>query len=82
MGAVIRGYHKADYLLGNPKLNLLLNERKLLITALIRANWKIGKAMKLNFPQGGITLNGYNRLLLDHQIRAGKKSFVEIPDMK
>lgn len=81
MAKVIRGYHKADYSKGNPRLNLVLMERRLLLTALIRSNWKITHAMRLNFPDGNIKKNSYNRMLLDHQINVKTKSFVKISEM-
>lgn len=56
-------------------------QRKLLLTALIRSNWNMKEAMNLNYPDGNIKKNTYNRMLLDHQIHVKKKSFVKISEM-
>ena len=74
-------YPKEAYLKGNPELNLLLNERRLVLTALKRSNWSIKKAFKLNYPLENITLNAYNYVLLRHQINAREKTFTKISEM-
>ena len=74
----VRGYKAEDYKKGSPEFNLLLNERRLLLRAILSTKWDIDKAMELNYPEGGIEKNGYNRKLLDHGIRVGKKTYNKI----
>jgi len=74
-------YPKEAYLKGNPELNLLLNERRLVLIALKKSNWNVKKAFKLNYPLENITMSAYNYILLRHHINAREKTFVKITEM-
>ncbi len=68
-------YTRECYLKGNPSLNLALNERELLIKALVKADWHIPTALKHNFPHESITQDGYRRMLAKHHISPRNKNY-------
>lgn len=75
-------YTLADYNKGNPKLNLARMERVLLIKALIKSNWNMSKALKLNFPFENISRDGYAKILGKHHISLRDKSFKKLTEIK
>lgn len=77
----IKGYTKEQYLKGNPKLNLALNERRLIILALLRSNWDAEKAFDLNYPRKYITLNGYRKILSKHHISLRNKKYLKLSEI-
>jgi hypothetical protein len=79
--ASYKKYSKEQYLKGNPKFNLLLNERRLLLGAVKKSNWDLKKARKLNFPLENITVSGYNYILLTHHINIKEKTFKKLTEI-
>ncbi len=75
-------YPKQAYLKGNPELNLLRNERRLVLLALKKSNWKLNKAYKLNFPLQNITLETYNFILLRHHISVKEKKYLKLSEIQ
>ena len=75
-------YSSADYKKGSPEFSLLRNQRLLIIKALIRSNWDLKKAFKLNFPKENICLNSYNKMTLNHHISVKNKTFKKLKDIQ
>lgn len=71
-------YSKDCYTKGNPKLNLALNERKLLLKALFRSNWNVIEALKLNFPKENVSRDSYSKMLAKHHISIRNKSYKKL----
>lgn len=74
-------YTKQDYLRGNPSYNLILNERNLIIMALIKADWNTQKAFQLNFPNPTIQIDAYRKIINKHHIDIKGKSYLEIQEI-
>jgi hypothetical protein len=77
---IVKKYAAGDYKCNS--FNLLVNERKLLIMALLKSDWDIKKAFKLNFPVSTISLNAYNKMLLRHHISVLEKSYLKVSEIK
>lgn len=75
-------YTKQDYLRGNPSYNLALNERELILMALIKSDWVTKKAFLLNFPNPTIQIDAYYRIVKKHHIDIKNKTYLEINQMK
>jgi hypothetical protein len=75
-------YSKDCYAKGNPKLNLALNERKLLLRALLKANWNVVEALRLNFPKENVSRDSYSKMLAKHRISIRNKSYKKLIEIK
>lgn len=75
-------YTKQDYLRGNPSYNLALNERNLIIMALIKTDWNAKKAFRLNFPKPTIEIDAYRKIIKKHSIDLKGRTYEEISEMK
>jgi hypothetical protein len=79
--AIYKRYTREQYLKGNPKFNLLLNERRLLLGAIKKSNWNRNKARKLNFPLENISISAYNYILLRHHINIKEKTYKKLTEI-
>ncbi len=79
--AEYKGYQKQEYLRGKPELNLILNERRLLISALIRANWDTEKAYKMNYPTEYVSIDAYRKSLKKHHILLKEKKILKFSEI-
>ncbi len=75
-------YTRECYQKGTPELNLALNERKLLIKAVLRSQWNIRKALKLNFPKENITEDAYRKILAKHHISIRNKTYKKLNEIE
>ena len=72
-------YSKAEYLQG--ALNLLRNEREVIIKALVVSDWNMQQAFRLNYPKENITISAYNWLLLRHHISVKDRSWKDFKEI-
>jgi len=77
----IKKYSILDYMKGNPELNLLRAQRRLIIKALLRSDWAVDKAYKLNYPNENICLTTYRKSIYKHHISLRKKKYKKIEDI-
>ncbi|MBS4042358.1 MAG: hypothetical protein KGZ59_00895 [Chitinophagaceae bacterium] len=76
-------YKRSDYTKGIKEYNLLLNQRHLLIKALLRTKWRSKQAYYLNFEGSKyvVSYSGYLHLLKRHHISVLTKSFKKISEL-
>lgn len=72
----MKKYTKQTYERGTRELNLFYNERVLIIKALLKANWNIAEAMRLNYPKENVTRETYSKMLFRHHISVRNKTFL------
>lgn len=73
-------YTRKTYFKGSS--NLFLQERELLIKALLKTNWNGKEAMILNFPKNEISEDTYYKKLAKHQISIRNKAYIELEKMR
>lgn len=75
-------YTLTDYKKGVPELNLLRNQRILIIKALLYTKWNIEAAYKLNYPGERIPFEDYKKQITDHHISFKNKTFKKLKEIK
>lgn len=77
-------YKLSDYKKGDKRYSLLINERRLLIKALLLTKWRSKQAYHLNFEGSKymmMTYSGYLYLLKRHHISVINKSFKKMSEI-